>query len=116
LHAFLVPPTSAAAVPQPLVNLTHGEVTFADPAIVAGEPLALHELTIPAGPRATDWARGTVYLEAVSDVLGSIELRARIGDTGESAAVALELPRIVVDPALPLRFVGITAKRIAEME
>lgn len=117
-EAFFFPSPKGPAPPRPSVKLSGGDVTFADPMLLAGEPLALTGIDVtvtPATPKATDFAGATIELTASSDVLGLVTAHARVGESGTSARVEIELPRIVIDPSLPRRFAGDTARRIAGM-
>jgi hypothetical protein len=116
--AFFFPSPVGPAPPRPLVRLSGGEVTLADPAVLAGGPIALTGIDVtvtPATPKATDFAGATIELTASSDVLGLVSAHARVGKSGTSARVELDLPRIVVDPSLLRRFADERVRRIAEM-
>ncbi len=117
-EAFFFPRPEGPSPPRPVVKLSGGEVTFADAAILSQGPIALTGIDVtitPATPKSTDFAGATIEMSASSDLLGPVTARARVGETGTSARVEIDLPSIVIDPSLPRRFAGETARRIAEM-
>lgn len=117
-EAFFFPKPEGPSPPRPFVRLSGGEVTFADATLLAGEPLALKDIDVtvtPATPKSTDFAGAAIEMTASSDLLGLVTAHARVGETGTTARLELDLPRIPIDPSLPRRFAGETARRLAEM-
>jgi hypothetical protein len=110
--------TGGPRQPVPRIELRHAEVTFADPTLLAGDPLALRDVSItavPAARGARSFAGAKVDVTAQSDLLGPVRLAAVVGENEESATVDLDVGSIALDPAAPRRFKGELADRIAAL-
>lgn len=116
-RAFLSPESSGSMPPLPRILLHGGELTFADPSLLAIGPLALSDIAIqgaPAQHSSVDLGGATIELTATTDVLGRVEAHAVLNPTGDGASVTLDFPAIVVDEKLPRRFAGPVASTIAD--
>jgi len=100
-----------------VVKLRGGLATFADPSLLAQGPLALTDVNLDVTPQSdsADWTHAVVALTAKSDVLGAVKADAVVGRGEESFVATLDLPQIRFDAAVARRFVGETAKGVAEM-
>src|SRR5262245_24710557 len=116
-RAFLAPETSGPRPPMPRVLLSGGELTFADPSLLAVGPLVLSDIEIkgsPASRRSVDLGGTTIELSAKTDVLGKVTAQAVLTPAGDAASVTLDFPSIVFDESLPRRFAGPAARTIQD--
>ena len=78
-RVLTVPAPQGAAPPRFPLRFSGATVSFADPSIVAGEPLTLRDLSVTVTPgtsKSANWAGAVAEATAASDVLGALSLRA----------------------------------------
>lgn len=101
--------------PHPRIVLRDGELTYSDPALLQGEPLALtavNVLVAAARPKAFDLVGGTISLTGRSDILGPVSVAAVVV-ARDAAEFTADFPDVAIDPSLPARFAGPVAARVA---